>query len=116
MTQYILCSLADELAPRISCGCRECRTARERALDPRLLTMAFYDRSSIRISASTEILHRALDAYLSGRLDYGALHMAIITALVELSDRQFGEIMRLVAIRPEAHVFGRVDKGADPGT
>lgn len=93
------CYEKDVPAPSAGCDCRICRTVREVSLDPRLLEIMRGDRGSMRISQARELVRRGIYEYISGRMDYGALHVTIITALVELADKQLEQILDFAATR-----------------
>ena len=82
------CDAADQSAPRVGCDCRSCYVMRERSLDPRLIELARENHRDF-ISPARHILHRCLDTYVMGRIEWAALHVEIIEALVKLSDDQY---------------------------
>lgn len=100
----IRCYEQDVEAPRVGCGCRQCYHARERSIDPRMLDLMSarsLDASRFMVTKpSTEIVHRGLVEYLSGRMDYASLHLNIIRALMELSDKKFEQTMEFVKRQP----------------
>lgn len=97
------CYEQDVDAPRVGCGCRECYHARERALDPNLLMLGWDRfRSTVPLTnfqPSREIVYRGLIEYLSGRLDYAALHVTIIKALMELADQQSEKLISVLRLQ-----------------
>lgn len=98
------CYDADELSPRVGCGCRNCSSAREMSLDPRLLSMV-RESGMGRMQPSKIILHRAVTHYLMGQLDYGLLHLTIIKAMAEQLDKQFEDALAMANMRPARMVW-----------
>jgi hypothetical protein len=129
-----LCEEIPANAPRVGCGCRRCYRARETSLDPRLLALATYQSPivlGLSHSPSRDLLLRGLREYLAGRLDFGALHLTLITGLMELGDNQFKRLMNVAARtapvlyveNPGAPVIGKpsrdvfeFEKPGDPDT
>lgn len=99
MTEY-RCYEKDVEAPRVRCGCENCYRTRERRLDPDLMALARRDYSISTITSarsSREIVYRCIMEYLVGRVDYGAMHLGIIKALMEFADKQFELTMEIVS-------------------
>lgn len=101
MYRELLCDEAPEPAPRSGCACRQCYRRREMSLDPALIAIVRenYDRP-MSLAPSRMVVHRCLDHYLAGRVEWGALHLGIIKALAELADKQHEQLMTVVNSRP----------------
>ena len=93
------CEDADAAAPRVGCGCRSCYMTREQSLDPRLIGL-LRDRR-FGTSPSIQMVERPVMEYLAGRLDYGALYMAIIEGLLKFSDGWFADHLKAIQMRPK---------------
>lgn len=94
------CYEQDVESPRVGCGCENCYRTRERRLDPSLMALARRDYSISTITSvkpSHEIVYRCIMEYVVGRMDYAALHLGIIKALMEFSDRQFEQTVEIVS-------------------
>lgn len=95
------CEEQEATAPRVGCRCRACYRARERVLDPRLIELV-HDSFPYKSVASpaTELVRRAIDGYLAGHIEFAALHIEIILALVRGSDELFKQVMASSALQP----------------
>lgn len=96
---YYRCMEDGSPVPRVGCGCRECYLTRETSLDPRLLEMG-YGHGSSKVKISREVIRDILMRYLEGRIDYGALHIGIITALAKRLDHQVEMSVEMVGRLP----------------
>ena len=94
------CQEADVPAPRMGCSCRECYHARERSLDPRLISLVREQQISSAFSAAREIIYRCLQYYLSGRIEWAALYPEMIEALVKQSDDANGRLLKIAEMSP----------------
>ena len=95
------CEEKNAEAPQVGCGCRDCYRARERSLDPRLIELVNERMRPMMVvvKPSTEILHRAIQGYCAGRIDYGALHLNIIKSLMEALDREFESTLAMKRVQ-----------------
>jgi hypothetical protein len=89
-------------APRVGCRCRECYRARQMVLDPRLIEIVNdrWHTPTITVSPGCDVVHRALEAYSAGQIEYAALYIEIIKALIKLSDEHFKQAMTFVSRSP----------------
>ena len=94
------CDEQDVSAPHVGCGCRACCIARERSLDPRLSELVSYDCTFTAPSPARSIVHRYIDLYLVGRIEWAALHVEIIKALIEQNDKSHKMAMDAISLRP----------------
>ncbi len=123
MTVY-RCQDTDEPSPRVGCRCRDCFRVREFGLDPRLRELAHRQPLSItQVTPSSDLVYRGVTEYLAGRMDYGALHISIIKALMELADKQFDQTMKMASLMPlPKSILGakpwppNLDKAEEDGT
>lgn len=94
------CEAQEATAPRIGCACRSCYRAREASLDPRLIELVLvretWKPGFVTISRGREILRLGVDSYLAGRIEWAALYIDIIRALIEDNDKLFKQAMDLV--------------------
>lgn len=104
MSRY-RCYEQDVEAPRVGCACHECYKVREGSLDPRLLELAYQPPMGVRIQVSREVLRRCLIEYCAGRVDYGALYVGIIKALMELADKHVQQALNFASIQMPAVMF-----------
>jgi hypothetical protein len=52
---------------------------------------------------SQYIIHRCLDLYLAGKIEWASLHITIIKALVEQNDTMFDERLRAASLAMPPH-------------
>ena len=93
------CEEADADAPRPGCGCRECYRERERYLDPRLIRLCGVGTIS---SNARMVVHRVLEMYLVGHIEWAGLYTEIIERLVELDEKTFEQLMTLTKTQAPA--------------
>ena len=86
------------------------------ALDPRLIELV---RGHVFVGRpmpyAQVIIRRHVDAYLFGRLDYGALHIAIIMELMDLADKTFQQVLDISnrTSRPQLFASNERPTGVD---
>lgn len=95
------CHEVDVPSPRIGCSCRECYYARERSLDPRLISLAREHHIGVipTFSPAHETVYRGLQGYLAGRIEWGSLYIEIIDALVKQSDDAHGRLLKMSSMQ-----------------
>ena len=93
------CQEQEAPAPRPACGCRKCYRARWRSLDPELIALASFSGTVFISNPSQHLIHKCLDLYLMGRVEWGLLHMIIIKALAEQYDDLFKARLDAVSMR-----------------
>lgn len=96
------CEAEEATAPRMGCGCRACYRAREAALDPRLIEVIrdAWKPGIVTVGPGSEIVRRAVDGYLAGRVEWAALYVEIIRALLEANERLFKQVTDILNRQP----------------
>lgn len=91
------CEVADEVfAPRISCPCRACYSARRESLDRRLLMLC----DGQTICSSTQVVRLGVEHYLRGDIDGGELYISIISGLVDQNEKLLEDRLAMARLSP----------------
>lgn len=103
------CYEEDVTAPRAGCPCRQCYNARQMSLDPRLIELArsrHFGEKPI-FSPAREMVYRYLEMYLMGRIEWAALNIEIIEALVKQNDDAHGRLLEMTSLQVMPHFISK---------